>query len=111
MKPDFLNRPQGILCLALVTYGIWVIATFFLEGRILTLLRPEAVIDRIVYTFIANIIIGILLALFVVRHAINVKMISLNSAGFQPLKRTLIAVVVAGILGILVLFLATAGLA
>lgn len=105
MKPYFLHRPQGILSLALVTYSIWVIATFILEGRMLTLLRPDAVIDRIVYTVIANIVIGILLALFVVRHAVNGKMISLNSAGFQPLKRTLIAVVVAGILGILVLFL------
>ncbi len=105
MEPDFLHRPQGILCLALVTYGIWVIATFFLEGRILTLLRPEAVIDRIVYTLIANILIGSLLALVVVRHAVNSNILSLNSAGFQPLKRTLVAVVIAFVLGILILVL------
>jgi hypothetical protein len=105
MKSVFLEQPQGILCLALVTYGIWVIATFLLEGRILTLLRPAAVIDRIVYTVIANIIIGSILALLFVRHAINRNVISLNSAGFQPLKRTLIAVVIAFMLGVIVLVL------
>jgi hypothetical protein len=92
---------------ALVTYLIWVIATFLLEGRILTLLRPEAVFDRIVYTLIANIIIGSLLALIVTRHAMNNKIISLNSAGFQPLKRTIKAVVIAFILGILLLVIQT----
>lgn len=61
--------------------------------------------DRIVYTCIANIIIGILLALVIVRHAIHRNMISLNSAGFQPLKRTLVAVGIAFVLGILILVL------
>jgi len=105
MKSDFFDRPYGILCLAFVAYGIWVIATFLLEGRILTLLRPEAVIDRIVYTLVANILIGSLLALLVVRYAITRKIISLKSAGFQSLKRTLIAVVIAGILGAIILAL------
>jgi membrane protease YdiL (CAAX protease family) len=105
MKSDVLDRPQGILCLALVTYVIWVIATFLLEGRILTLLRPEAVADRVVYTLIANILIGSLLALLVVHHAITRKIVFLKSAGFQPFKRTLIAVVFSFILGIVVLIL------
>lgn len=105
MKSDFLDRHQGILCLALVTYVIWVIATFLLEGRILTLLRPEAVVHRVVYTLIANILIGSLLALLVVHHAITRKIISLNSAGFQSFKRTLIAVAIAFILGAIVLVL------
>jgi membrane protease YdiL (CAAX protease family) len=70
-----------------------------------TLMRPEAVIDRITYTLVANIIIGIILALVVIRCAIKRKTISLTSAGFQPLKRTIIAVVVACILGIMVLFI------
>jgi membrane protease YdiL (CAAX protease family) len=105
MKSDFFNRTQGIVCLVFFLYFIWVITTFFLEGRILTLLRPEAVIDRIVYTLIANILIGSLLALLVVRHAIHRKVISLNSAGFQPLKRTLIAVVIAIVLGVMILIL------
>jgi hypothetical protein len=105
MKSDILNRPFGILCLALVIYGIWMIATFLLEGRILTLLRPDAVLDRVVYTLVANVLIGSLLALLFVRHAMSRKIISFKSAGFQSLKRTLIAVVIACILGAAVLVL------
>jgi membrane protease YdiL (CAAX protease family) len=105
MKFDLLSKPHGISGLASFTYIIWVIATFLLEGWMQTLMRPEAVIDRITYTLVANIIIGIILALVVIRCAIKRKTISLTSAGFQPLKRTIIAVVVACILGIMVLFI------
>ncbi|WAC04307.1 MAG: CPBP family intramembrane metalloprotease [Methanoregula sp.] len=105
VKYGFLDRPQGILCLAFVTYFLWVTVTFLLEGRILTLLRPEAAIDRIVYTIIANIMIGSVLALLIVRHGITTEIISLNSGGFQPLRRTLVAVVIGLILGVLVLLL------
>ncbi len=105
MKPHIPSQPWGVLCLALVLYGIWVTATFLLEGRALTLLRPGAVLDRVLYTLVANVLIGSLLALLVVRHAITRKVISFESAGFQPLKRTLVAVVVAGIPGAAVLFL------
>jgi hypothetical protein len=105
MKSDFLNRPHGVMGVALVTYMIWVIATYLLEGRILTLFRPEAVLDRVVYTLIANILIGSLLALLVVRHAITRQIISFKSTGFQSLKRTLIGVVIAFILGAFVLVL------
>lgn len=91
--------------MALVTYLIWVMATFLLEGRILTLLRPEAVADRVVYALVANILAGSLLALLVVRHAIKMDITSLSSSGFQPLKRTLLAIGIAGILGLLVLIL------
>jgi hypothetical protein len=50
MKIDLLSKPHGISGLALFTYIIWVIATFLLEGWMQTLMRPEAVIDRITYT-------------------------------------------------------------
>ena len=65
-----------ILIFAVVTYLVWVFATWLLEGRILTLLRPEAVLDRVTYTIVANIIIGIVLALFVVRYAMDARIIS-----------------------------------
>jgi hypothetical protein len=105
VKSGFLNRTQGILVLAFVTYFLWVIVTFLLEGRIQTLLRPEAVIDRLVYTIIANIIIGSVLALIIIRRGLTTKIISLYSGGFQPLQRTLVAVVIGFILGGLVLLI------
>ncbi len=94
-----------IIIFAIVTYLVWVCATWLLEGRILTLLRPEAVLDRISYTIIANIIIGTLVAIFVVRSAIDAKIINLDSSGFRPLKRTIIAIVIAFILGFILMVL------
>lgn len=92
-----------VLILALSTYLLWVIATYLLEGRILTLLRPGAVTDRIIYTVVANIIIGSILALIVIRHAMDEKATSRDTAGFRPLQRTISAVVIAGILGFILL--------
>ena len=99
------SRTIRILLLALATYLLWVLATYLLEGRILTLLRPEAITDRVVYTVVANIIIGSILALIVIRHAMEEKATSPASAGFRPLPRTVIAVVIAGILGFILLLL------
>ncbi|HNB04259.1 MAG TPA: hypothetical protein PLV88_08205, partial [Methanoregulaceae archaeon] len=94
-----------ILVLASLTYLVWVIVTYLLEGRILTLLRPEAVIDRTAYTLIANILIGIILALLVIRKAERTRLISLESAGFRPLKRTIIAVIIAFLGGLAILLI------
>jgi len=98
-----INAEMRILLFAIVTYLVWVVTTWLLEGRILTLLRPEAVLDRITYTIVANIIIGILLALFVVRQAMGDGIISLESSGFRHLKRTILAVMIAFILGFILM--------
>ncbi|MDT8358201.1 MAG: CPBP family intramembrane glutamic endopeptidase [Methanomicrobiaceae archaeon] len=94
-----------ILLIACITYLLWVGATYLLEGRILTLLRPEAVMDRIVYTIAANIIIGSILALWVIRKAIDAGTITLESSGFRPGKRAVIAVAIAIILGSVVMLI------
>lgn len=57
------------------------------------------------YTIVANIIIGIVLALFVVRYAMDARIISFDSSGFRPLKRTVIAMVIAFILGFILMIL------
>jgi hypothetical protein len=100
-----LSPKTRIIAFAIGTYIIWVIATYLLEGRILTLLRPEAVVDRISYTIVANILIGILLALWVIRQAMDTKVISLDSSGFRPLKRTVIAIAIAFVLGFVLMLL------
>lgn len=83
-----------IICIALILYAVWVIATWLLEGRILTLLRPEAVTERIAYTVVANIIIGIFLALWVIKKGLASKDVTCESTGFCPLPRTVITVVI-----------------
>ena len=47
------------LTLAFGLYLVWVLATYLLEGRIHTLLRPEAMGARLSYALIANVLIGI----------------------------------------------------
>ncbi len=100
MGDDTTKSNRQFLYLALGTYVVWVLATYLLEGRILTLIRPEAVADRLVYTVVANIVIGIFLALWVVRRGLHLHVTTKESAGFRPLPRTIIAVVIGFGLGL-----------
>ncbi len=100
-----LTPRYRVIVLALILYAIWVLATWLLEGRLLTLLRPEAVTDRIVYTVVANMVIGIVLALWVVRQGISSKLVTRESTGFRTLKRTIPAVLIGFILGFLLFLL------
>jgi hypothetical protein len=103
LSSDWRKGTAGILLISAGVYILWVLTTWLLEGRMLTFLRPEAVIDRIVYTLIANLIIGSILALWVIRRALAEGKISLDSAGFRPLRRTIFAVIIAFILGLVVM--------
>ncbi len=105
LKPGSTEGPGRIVLVAFLVYGLWVVVTYLSEGRILTLLRPGAVTDRIIYTVASNIIVGTILGLWVVRKAAEGKIVSLDSAGFRPVGRTIIAVVLAGILGFVLLVL------
>jgi hypothetical protein len=57
---------RGAIASAISLYLAWVLATYLLEGRIHTFLRPEAMGARLSYALIANVLIGIggLLALY-----------------------------------------------
>ncbi|WP_458188189.1 hypothetical protein [Haladaptatus sp. NG-WS-4] len=81
------------------TYVVWTAMTWLLEGRIRTFLRPNAVTDRLVYTGVANVLVGTVLALLVVREFVASDFTSRSALGFRSVPRTLIAVLVAGILG------------
>lgn len=56
---------------AVGVYATWTAVTWFLEGRIQTSLRPEAVADRLIYTGVANLLIGSILALLVVAEFVD----------------------------------------
>ncbi|HEX7035665.1 MAG TPA: CPBP family glutamic-type intramembrane protease [Pseudomonadales bacterium] len=53
-----LRSGEAILDLALAGFLLWTFATWLLDGRIRTLLRPEAELDRLLYAGIVNIAIG-----------------------------------------------------
>lgn len=84
---------------ALGVYLGWTATTWLLEGRIRTLLRPEATLDRLVYTGVANVLVGTVLALFVVHAFVAGGFGSRDRLGFRSPRRTLVAVAVAGAVG------------
>lgn len=53
----------------LVLFAGWTLATWALEGRIRTLLRPDALVDRLLYIGTANLMVGLLGAAVLVRCA------------------------------------------
>lgn len=84
---------------AFALYALWVIATYLLEGLPGTLLRPEAVGLRLAYAFVANLAIGILLPLWVIRIALRKGLGSPADYGFSGIGRTLLSVAAGGLAG------------
>jgi hypothetical protein len=74
------------LSFALGLYLLWVFATYMLEGRIQTFLRPEAMDARLFYALVANILIGIGGSAFVIRFLSRAGTISTEQAGFQRIR-------------------------
>lgn len=91
--------PLGKTLLAVGTYAVWTALTWVLEGRMQTFLRPDAVGDRLVYTGVANIVVGSILALLLVREFTASSFVSRARLGFRSVPRTLVAVGLGGGIG------------
>jgi len=87
------------LVLAVGLYLVWVLATYLLEGRIHTFLRPEATGARLLYALVANILIGIGGATLVIRFLSRAGAVSTEQAGFRGLGHAAIAVVIGVVIG------------
>src|SRR3712207_6369750 len=85
--------------LAIALYLVWVVATYLLEGRILTFQRPEATGARLAYALVANMLIGIGGSVLVVRALSNMGAISPRRSSFQGLGHAVLVVVVGAALG------------
>lgn len=83
-------------------FALWTLATYLLEGRIRTLLRPGATIDRLVYALVANVLVGTVLALGVARLYVTSGALTPSRLGFRRPGRTAVAVPVAGLLGLVI---------
>ena len=93
------------LTLALGLYLLWVLATYLLEGRILTLQRPEDIGARLIYALVANVLIGIGGSALVIRFLSRSGEILTRQAGFRGLPHAVVAVVIGSALGFLLYFL------
>ena len=81
-------------------YLVWILATYLLEGRIQTFLRPEAMGARLFYALVANIIIGIGGSALVIRFLSRGGTISSEQAGFRGFGHAAIAIIVGVALGL-----------
>jgi hypothetical protein len=87
------------IIIAVIIYLIWILATYLLEGRINLLQTPNP-FARLIYAVIANMIIGTVIAIWLLKPPILQRFVSPKQLGFQSsAKRVIIAVVVAGLVG------------
>ena len=91
--------PRGKLAAALAAYVVWTALTWLLEGRVRTLLRPEDVTGRLLYTGVANVLAGTILALWLAGAFTRSGFTSRSRLGFRSVGRTVGSVVVAAVLG------------
>lgn len=93
------RRATAALRMALATYVAWVAATYLLEGLPGTLVRPEAVGWRLAYALVANVAIGILLPLWLMRGLVRSGWATAGNFGFSGPGRTLVSVVAGAAIG------------
>jgi hypothetical protein len=93
------NRAKAIAA-ALILFVVWTAATWLLEGRIDTLLRPDAVVDRLLYAVVANLIVGIVGTIFVLRLVFGWSVGNPQDSGFGGWTRTILSVIVGLVLGL-----------
>ena len=85
---------------------IWTIVTYLLEGRLLTFRRPEAVLDRFIYTLIANVLIGTVGSIILIRFLILQTGVSHSSLfGLIGVKRLILGIVLGLVLGLVFFFI------
>jgi membrane protease YdiL (CAAX protease family) len=84
--------------IAMAVYLAWVVATYLFEGRVNMMTRPTP-LGRAAYVLIANVAIGIGLAGWELRSAVASGATTRKQLGFRSIRRTVIAVVIAGLAG------------
>ena len=104
MDPAVRNALRNAFAL----YVAWVVATYLLEGLPGTLIRPEAVGLRLAYAVVANLLIGIFLALWLIRHALRAGVGTVADYGFSGPVRTAISVIIGALAGYALFHLAQA---
>ena len=89
---------------AIAFYLLWAVATWFFEGRIDTLLRPEAVGARITYAFVVNLLLGIAGGFALIRYWRKRGVNNTDLVGFPGRRRTGISVAAGLALGLTLYF-------
>lgn len=84
---------------ALGLYLAWTFVTYLLEGRPRTLHRPEAATLRLAYALVANLLVGIVAAVWLARRFVEARHATAARLGFGGPRRAAVTVLAAVILG------------
>jgi len=95
---DFISSHMAISAVGL--YVIWLGLTYLLEGRLLTLRRPEAKGQRAVYAIVVNILVGLVLSGWLLSVLADAGEIRSHRAGFREGVRIVLSVLAATGLGL-----------
>jgi hypothetical protein len=91
---------RSALAISLALFAAWSAVTWFLEGRIQTLLRPEALGDRLLYAIVGNLLLGIVGGTACVAYFVRTRAVGADAAGFAAPLRTAISAVAGLALGL-----------
>jgi membrane protease YdiL (CAAX protease family) len=96
-------KKYTLVIIAILIYLAWISTTYLLEGRV-NLLQKNDPLGRLEYIVIANIAIGIIIPLIVLRFAIMAGMLSAKQIGFRSMINTVILTAIAAIAGLILFF-------
>jgi hypothetical protein len=85
---------------AVILFMVWMLTTYLLEGRILTFQRPDAQTARLIYTLVANVLVGTVSVMVLIRYFLQSGQVSRPSFfGIVGAPRTLWSLLGAAVLG------------
>jgi hypothetical protein len=88
-----------LITIAIAIYLVWILATYLLEGRINLLQKPNPV-GRLIYAVTANMIIGTVIAIWLLKPPLLKRFVTPKQLGFQSsAKRVIVAIVIAIFIG------------
>jgi hypothetical protein len=99
-----MNNRQRAATLGVALFMGWTAATWMLEGHKLTLLRPEALTDRLMYALVGNLLLGIVAGAACIALFVRWGAVTAASAGFGSTHRTLAATACGLLLGLAAYF-------
>lgn len=87
-SPDAADGRRALVLVGAL-YVAWTAATYLLEGRLCTLLRPDATMARLAYAVVANLLIGCIGTIGVLRWSNRRGFVGPEAAGFRGLRHSL----------------------
>jgi len=84
---------------SIAVYLLWTLATYLLESR-MNLYQQPTIAGRYTYVLIANVVIGTIAAIWVIRSLLSSESVTMTQIGFRSVGRILITVVIAVVIGV-----------